>query len=783
MAKKQPKKKDINKKIVDATVDFATDPINQVLTIAGGVPLIGARIAGNVLSKTKVGQKVLKPVKELIQDLKIFKGLQTRYKDVLKGKSKTQIKNSKYLTEKQNSVNSLTPKINELKKLTKNKGFNFNKTNDYKVPTYKVKDYGYKKYDHGGPHAFNPKDLKPTIPNINTNIEVSDADRNKYNTYAYQKDLLDMHKRTGTFAGNPEPTQSSTAVNTAKFLGKEALLHTGLQGLGNIGSSVAGAMLIPKSLGASGVVDEYNQPITRQTGGMYDQMQQYKGGGKALQGGQMQPIPGSDAVEFQGQSHEQGGIMLDPKTEVEDGETMDQVTMNNGEKNDYFFSSHLKLGGQPFSARHKQILDMGGDQQAVDSLAQIQEQMAGRDKGQVAATGGYRESYETGGIKNKEEGDAFRQWINETYPEYAKNIDLDKEGAYDNSYIKKAWEKYGGDYLMGNIKSTFQETNEMPDYEEWSNAWKIKNPDVPVPSEEDMNKMFSPVDKSDLPPDDPLHPDYVAPDAETESSDDDSSDVPYKRRPNIDALTAGTMFGQVLPAVRAMTDSPDYMGEHQVGNTSAIQPDRLGRKYLQRINMNVDRERNLGDLRSMSRFIDNSGLGPAAIANKMAAWGKKQRGDREISAQEARINVGIQNQESALNADIDKTNVANQLQASQFNARQQNALDMFNAQQSFKTDEFNRGADAATGDRRLMGLQSAMTTLAGINKDRLMYNAQDRLAQAISGPTGILTREEIARDLAKAYPDTAPESEAMQKMVEDYYLKMMKANTNQNKTA
>ena len=49
-------------------------------------------------------------------------------------------------------------------------------------------------------------------------------------------------------------------------------------------------------------------------------------------------------------------------------------------------------------------------------------------------------------FKNTEEGNAFRQWVNNTHPNYAKEIDLDKEGSYNNSYIAKAWNKYGKDY-------------------------------------------------------------------------------------------------------------------------------------------------------------------------------------------------------------------------------------------------------------------------------------------------------------------------------------------------
>jgi len=136
-----------------------------------------------------------------------------------------------------------------------------------------------------------------------------------------------------------------------------------------------------------------------QTGGMYDQMQQYQQGGMALPGGEMQPIPGSDAVQFNGQTHDEGGIMMDSQTEVEDGETMDKVSMaKKGGKRDYFFSSYLKKGGRSFADMHKDILRDGGDQNEINLLAKMQEQAAGRNpnKVQTAKLGGVMK-YQTGG--------------------------------------------------------------------------------------------------------------------------------------------------------------------------------------------------------------------------------------------------------------------------------------------------------------------------------------------------------------------------------------------------
>lgn len=49
-------------------------------------------------------------------------------------------------------------------------------------------------------------------------------------------------------------------------------------------------------------------------------------------------------------------------------------------------------------------------------------------------------------FKSKAEGDKFRGWVNDNHSAYAKKIDLDRSGSYDNRYIRKAWSQYGVDY-------------------------------------------------------------------------------------------------------------------------------------------------------------------------------------------------------------------------------------------------------------------------------------------------------------------------------------------------
>lgn len=49
-------------------------------------------------------------------------------------------------------------------------------------------------------------------------------------------------------------------------------------------------------------------------------------------------------------------------------------------------------------------------------------------------------------FQNNTEGNLFRAWVNDTYPQYAKEIKLDRTGSYNNSYIQKAYDKYGNEY-------------------------------------------------------------------------------------------------------------------------------------------------------------------------------------------------------------------------------------------------------------------------------------------------------------------------------------------------
>lgn len=68
-----------------------------------------------------------------------------------------------------------------------------------------------------------------------------------------------------------------------------------------------------------------------------------------------------------------------------------------------------------------------------------------------------RESYPETPFTNETEGNKFRAWVNDHYPKYASQIQLDRKGTFDNSFVRKAYAQYGAEYnkdLKGSDLST-----------------------------------------------------------------------------------------------------------------------------------------------------------------------------------------------------------------------------------------------------------------------------------------------------------------------------------------
>jgi hypothetical protein len=605
------------------------------------------------------------------------------------------------------------------------------------------------------------------------------------------------------------------------------------------------------------------------------------GGARQLDGGVAKPLPGG-ATEFIGKKHEQGGIKLDPMTEVEGGETMDKI-----QGSDYFFSSYLKLGGKSFAQRHKDILKQGGSQAELDRLAAIQEKAAGRSKYNL---GGERTKFQTGGPElTAEEQAKLQEYIkslgkeansssvldnatkipaelaninpalfnlkgfsiedlqnsastlglslteaanfmltpkgysfikgvseeeaniiignanfatnnsssNENIINKSQNVVIDNNnlnnapdkkkkstftGLYNNvtdadiaDYLDEAAAITGLDTFDPRNKEHVKllQTNLMNPSEELKTSYPtyfsgketdILEGDLGVNQQgvdskfgiDTLNalKQFSELESNNGSIYDVLPGEYdpniytFNPELDATITKDPNDEYQYYEPENepivppvseeneknkggdllkklgksaVPILGAGL---QLLPAYMAFKEKPDYMNA----------PGRLPTTHLDRVRFNAEREQNEGNYRGMGRMIEQAGMGPAGIAAKMASWGKKQAQDVQIGSAEARANAQIQQQESALNQGAQKQNIANSMQV----------------------DQFNKAADAATKDRKLMAVQNAVQSIAGMGSDYMQYKAQNDLSRAIAGQTPILDNfytHELA--FQKANPDMA----------------------------
>ena len=527
-----------------------------------------------------------------------------------------------------------------------------------------------------------------------------------------------------------------------------------------------------------------------------------KHGGVRLPGGTMNPIPGSDAVEFKGKSHKQGGILLDEQTEVEGGETMDKVTMKNEGPSDYFFSKYLKLGGRSYAQRHKDILKKGGTQQDIDALAVSQEKTAGRNPGVIQMERGGVKKYQYAGpysytpmnpmlpnyqmtvgvpeLQLPGSGNqidylaGIRNRNNETNTQTTQTTGLDPTGVDPRMYGPFA--PVDNTYVDVNTKlppyaSTYNETgynpvpqgmgfsNEIPGYqgddfrlpatstEESGEATVVptntsKGTAAGTATEADTREKETPITSIKPKPlpnilDDatPVKPEIVEQIKQLESKEktqgltDDERKALNKlyRDVPMGAYAAGA--AQMLPAAYAFLRKEK--AQKLMGPAG-----RIGSPKLDRVDFNKERSQNASDARALNKSIETSGSGPAGIIAKMAAFGRKQKGDMEIAVGESRANAGIQAQEAQMKQQADSTNVQNAL-----------AIDNVNTQMM----ENQRVADE---NRKYMALDKLANASSGLMGDVMSYKANERMARAI-GSMGIYEREKLLNSmLGKTNPRT-----------------------------
>ena len=447
----------------------------------------------------------------------------------------------------------------------------------------------------------------------------------------------------------------------------------------------------------------------QQTGGMYDQMQQYQEGGMQLPGGQMQPIPGSDAVEFSGADHDEGGIMIDPQTEVEDGETMDQVTMakHGGKRKDYFFSSHLKEGGKSYAGMHKDILKNGGSQEEINMLARMQEVAAGRNPKQVA---------KLGGIAKYQEGSFYRDPVGPVATPIEPDIYQDGQVIIGEdgleTYVTPG--QLTADLVEGDF-SQLQANKQLQESQK----------------EQTLEQMRA---------------------AEDLAAQQELFDKAQKKGRKGGGVPTEAYVGmglQAIPSIYALLhkQKPAEQVGYTPGFTSPVVASTVKAQKLDRVNYNDKRSNLTSSIRGMNKFIETSGGGPANIANLQATLAKEIGGQMKIDAAETQANIAIDNKEKQLAQQTALDNVKRSQAASQFNAQMIRA----EAAREDTIETTNAAARQKLKEDKEQNIMNAITSgvqgIAGGIGDVMTYKAGERMAE-VMGTEGIYQRD-IMRKFVK----------------------------------
>ncbi len=431
------------------------------------------------------------------------------------------------------------------------------------------------------------------------------------------------------------------------------------------------------------------------------QVRGYQTGGK-VPGGEIKPLQGG-AVEFVGRTHKEGGIMIDPSTEVEDGETMDKVNMVD-KQGDYIFSNYLKLGGKTFAQRHKEILNRKGSQSEIQNLAKMQETVAakdgeaGRTPKKIMQTAGERnpnESYfqnynyaiqprTTGKIPM--EGDIDRSnWQATLNTPWAQNLGLDPNMTqeqlmqyYNEEYtpMVQNMAKENPDEFIARAKEFAFSNDPNAKYirKQFNDDGSLKEGGldklVGLATDTQVgpyHAIFAPkkeVPKPETPPTPPQEtPEPEKPQSKTPPEKEIPNMIPPKDLP-------------MLPLGWAQLAGPAFALKNKYPEAQMAYTSPVGRINLPRVNYNAQRAANANATTAMQRSIENSSSGPAGMASRLAALNTAREADLEIANAESQVNKALMAEEASENLKADMANAQIGADMSQFNAQMRYQSDM-----------------------------------------------------------------------------------------------------------
>lgn len=303
-----------------------------------------------------------------------------------------------------------------------------------------------------------------------------------------------------------------------------------------------------------------------------------------------------------------------------------------------------------------------------------------------------------------EEGNAFRQWLNDSNPEAARRLDLDASGSHTNAYIRRAEREFGEEYA---------------EFMKSQNATKA-DPADEAKAKEDQDLPMEEIEEDEETIDDDLDLDTQVKEDVRELSQKelrkqirDTKKI-YEKTPP-EAIAAGV--AQLAAPLYALNTKPNRVGGYRAQTMKAP---KLGR-----VSGEADKDRIDQNQAAMMASMEGMNIGPGALANYANLMAQSEQAKQQIDSQTQRSNMNLAAQEAQM-----------QSQASQFNIGQQQ-----------RAQEYMRQLALAQNQEEFANKLGALDTfgsrIAGIAGDKMSYDSN--YAQAKAAAVG--TQDEDGLDV------------------------------------
>ena len=308
---------------------------------------------------------------------------------------------------------------------------------------------------------------------------------------------------------------------------------------------------------------------------------------------------------------------------------------------------------------------------------------------------------------NKEEGDAFRQWLNTNMPEDAQRLDLDPSGSHTNAYIRRAWGEFGDDFTSSQqegaqeqqeatqdtSKSVIDQIGEANTAEDVANIEGAEK--VEGKTEEKVEEVVDEI-KANTPGDSESTVE------ETTALRQNIRDLKKANRA-VPPEALAAMAAQAVAPIYALTQKPPRVGGYA---PQSYQAPKLGR-----VSGRADKDRVDQNMTALLASMEGQAMGPAAAANYANLLNQAQQQKGQIDQRTQQANMQLAAREAMM-----------QTQASQFNI-----------QQNQRAQEYMRNLALMQNQEEFANKFGALQALgqgvAGSLGDVMAYKSGERIAR------------------------------------------------------